>query len=115
MLATAKVFATGNSQAIRLPKAFRVQASEVWISKDDVSGVITLRPKHEDQRQKNLEELFRLIQESPFTEDFVPPRDNEIRPDPFADWEADDLSEPAKPAKVTAASKRAKRVTKAAT
>ncbi len=36
MTATAKIFTTGNSQAIRLPKAFRVQASEVWISKDDI-------------------------------------------------------------------------------
>jgi antitoxin VapB len=114
MQATAKVFATGNSQAIRLPKAFRVQATEVWISKDAVSGAITLRPKHEDQRQKNLEELFRLIQENPFKEDFIPPRDNEIRPDPFADWQADDLSEPAKPTKVATAPKRGKRVTKAA-
>lgn len=111
MIATAKIFTTGNSQAVRLPKAFRVQASEVWISKDDISGVITLRPKDEDQRQKNLDELFRLIREQPFTEDFIPPRDDEIRPNPFADWEAPAPSEPTKPAKVA---KRAKRVVKAA-
>ena len=111
MIATAKIFTTGNSQAIRLPKAFRVHASEVWISKDDISGVITLRPKDEDQRKKNLDELFRLIREQPFTEDFIPPRDDEIRPNPFADWEAPAPSEPAKPAKVA---KRAKRVVKAA-
>ena len=111
MIATAKVFTTGNSQAIRLPKAFRVDVPEVWISKDDVSGVITLRPKDEDQRRKNLDELFRLIREQPFTENFSPPRDNEIRPDPFADWEAPAPSKTAKPAAVT---KRAKRVVKAA-
>ena len=111
MTATAKIFTTGNSQAIRLPKAFRVQASEVWISKDDISGVITLRPKNEDQRKKNLDELFKLIREQPFTEDFIPPRDNEIRPDPFADWEAPTSSKPAKPAKVA---KTANRVPKAA-
>ena len=111
MIATAKIFTNGNSQAIRLPKAFRVQGSEVWISKDDVSGVITLRPKDEDQRRKNLDELFRLIRELPFTEDFIPPRDDEIRPDPFADWEAPAPSKTAKPTKVT---KRAKRAVKAA-
>ena len=114
MTATAKIFTTGNSQAIRLPKAFRVQASEVWISKDDISGVITLRPKNEDQRKKNLDELFKLIREQPFTEDFIPPRDNEIRPDPFADWEVPAPSKPAKPAKVAKVAKAAKRVPKAA-
>ena len=111
MTATAKIFTTGNSQAVRLPKAFRVQGSEVWISKDAISGVITLRPKDEDQRKKNLDELFRLIREEPFTEDFIPPRDDEIRPNPFADWEAPAQSKQAKPAKVA---KPAKRVVKAA-
>ncbi len=110
MIATAKVFTTGNSQAIRLPKAFRVDVPEVWISKDDVSGVITLRPKDDVQRKKNLEELFRLIREAPFSEDFIPPRDDESRPNPFAEWEADALPEPTKPAKVA---KRVKRVVKA--
>ena len=28
---TAKIFTTGNSQAVRLPKAFRMQGDEVWI------------------------------------------------------------------------------------
>ena len=39
-LATAKVFTTGNSQAIRLPKAFRLDAEEVWISKSK-DGILT--------------------------------------------------------------------------
>lgn len=112
MIATAKIFTTGNSQAIRLPKAFRVQASEVWISKDDISGVITLRPKNEDQRKKNLKELFQLIREQPFTEDFIPPRDNEIRPDPFADWV---VVAPSKSSRSGLATPRNKRVVKTAT
>jgi antitoxin VapB len=107
MIATAKVFITGNSQAVRLPKAFRVEVPEVWISKDDTSGVITLRPKDDVQRKKNLDELFRLIREAPFTEDFIPQRDDESRPNPFAEWEAPARLEPSKPAK------RAKRVDKA--
>jgi antitoxin VapB len=84
MLATAKVFTTGNSQAIRLPKAFRVDVREVWISKNEVTGEITLRPK--DQRQRNLAELFRLIADNPFTEDFIPPRTEDEPRNPFAEW-----------------------------
>ena len=86
MLTTAKVFTTGNSQAIRLPKAFRVNVAEMWITKNEISGEITLKPKDDDQRQRNLNELLRLIKENPFTEDFIPPRDDAWRPDPFVDW-----------------------------
>jgi len=32
-MATAKVFKSGNSQAVRLPKAFRVKSTEVEISR----------------------------------------------------------------------------------
>ena len=86
MLTTAKVFNTGNSQAVRLPKAFRVNVAEMWIAKNEVTGEITLKPKDEDQRKRNLAELLRLIKENPFTEDFIPPRDDSWRPSPFADW-----------------------------
>lgn len=44
MQATAKVFSTGNSQAIRLPKAFRLDTDEVWISKSK-DGILTIQPK----------------------------------------------------------------------
>ena len=74
MQSTAKVFITGSSQAIRLPKAYRVSVSEVWISKNEATGEITLKPKDDDQRKRNLAELFRLIKENPTTEDFVPVR-----------------------------------------
>ena len=87
MLATAKVFTTGNSQAVRLPKAFRVDAQEVWISKNEVTGEIILKPKaSEDQRKRNLKELFRLIDENPFTEDFIPEREITESRNPFAEW-----------------------------
>ena len=97
MEVVAKVFSTGNSQAVRLPKAFRLDVPEVWLSKDDVTGAITMRPKNDDQRNRNLEELFRLIREQPFTEDFIPPRDDEYRPNPLEDF---DSPEPIKPATV---------------
>jgi antitoxin VapB len=84
MLATAKIITIGTSQAIRLPKAFRVDAREVWISKDEVTGEITLTPKEsEDQRQRNLAELFRLLEECPISEDFIPPRSNDAPRNPF--------------------------------
>ena len=35
MLATARVFTSGNSQAIRLPKAFRVNVDEMWIARNE--------------------------------------------------------------------------------
>ncbi len=86
MLSTAKVFTTGNSQAIRLPKAFRVDATEMWIVKNENTGEITLKPKDGAQQRRQLEELLAMIKENPFTEDFIPPRDDAPSPDPFADW-----------------------------
>ena len=86
MLATAKVFSTGNSQAVRLPKAFRVDVAEMWISKNEVTGEITLRPKNDDARKDRLRELYRMIREDPFTEDFIPERSDESSPNPFAEW-----------------------------
>jgi antitoxin VapB len=42
---TAKVFMNGRSQAIRLPKAFRVEGSEVYIRKEDNKLVIEPKPQ----------------------------------------------------------------------
>lgn len=42
-MAIAKVFKHGNSQAVRLPKEFRVEGTEVEVSR--VGRVIILRPK----------------------------------------------------------------------
>src|SRR5260370_11979113 len=42
-MATAKVFKSGNSQAVRLPKAFRVKSKEVEISRR--GGEIVLRER----------------------------------------------------------------------
>lgn len=42
-MATAKVFMHGNSQAVRLPKEFRVDGDEVEVSR--VGKVIVLSPK----------------------------------------------------------------------
>ena len=83
MLATAKVFTTGNSQAIRLPKAFRVDAREVWITKDESTGEITLKPKPAPDA---LEAFFAELKALPPTDEFMPPRDDAPRPSPFEGW-----------------------------
>ncbi len=80
MLATAKVFTTGNSQAIRLPKAFRVDTREVWITKDESTGEITLKPKPAPDA---LEAFFAELKALPPTDEFIPPRDDAPRPKPF--------------------------------
>lgn len=85
MLNTAKVFTNGNSQAIRLPKAYRVDVTEMWISKNEVTGEITLKPKDDDERLRKLNLLFKMIEENPIADDFLPPRDDAWAPDPFAD------------------------------
>jgi antitoxin VapB len=85
MLNTAKVFTNGNSQAIRLPKAYRVTVGEMWISKNESTGEITLTPKDNDERQRKLNLLFKMIEETPFAEEFLPPRDDAWTPDPFED------------------------------
>ncbi|MEO6319090.1 MAG: hypothetical protein ABIO73_00385 [Polaromonas sp.] len=89
MPATAKVFSTGNSQAVRLPKAFRVNVAEMWITKNDVTGEITLKPKEsEEQRRRNLEKLFKMIADDPLPDDFLSEttRRNEPARNPFSEW-----------------------------
>lgn len=91
MLATAKVFTTGNSQAIRLPKAFRVDVREMWIAKNEVTGEITLKPKDDDQRKRNLEKLFKMIADDPLPDDFLSEitRRNESSRNPLEEWAED--------------------------
>jgi len=111
MQVEAKLFKSGNSQAVRLPKAFRMPGDSVWIDRDAATGNVILKAKDDDKRKRNLEELFRLIREQPFTEDFIPPRDDECRPSPFEDWDANEVAEPAQPAKVTKLAKRVRKAT----
>jgi len=58
---TAKVFKCGNSQAIRLPKDFQFEATEVEIFKRDHDVIIRTIPK-------NLTRAFEILSELP--EDF---------------------------------------------
>lgn len=80
---TAKVFSSGNSQAVRLPKAFRVDVSEMWISRNDLTGDITLRPRNDNEYRRKVLALMDLIARDPMPADFLdeasraddPPRD----------------------------------------
>lgn len=48
MLQTAKVFATGRSQAVRLPLEFRFDVAEVFIRHDPSTGDVVLSKKPPD-------------------------------------------------------------------
>jgi len=84
MIATAKVFTTGNSQAIRLPKAFRLESEEVWISKSR-DGIITIQPK---PKKDELEAFLSELRTMPISEEFLQPRDDAPRASPFEGWNA---------------------------
>ncbi|MEA3289839.1 MAG: type II toxin-antitoxin system VapB family antitoxin [Campylobacterota bacterium] len=55
MTMKAKVFQNGRSQAIRIPKEFRVDTDEVYIEK--VGDSLIIKPKKEDKWDKFFEEL----------------------------------------------------------
>jgi antitoxin VapB len=74
MLTTAKIFHSGHSQAVRLPKAFRLAGDEVWISKNEATGEITLTPK---KALSEIDALFQLIESADVPETFLAERDND--------------------------------------
>ena len=89
MIATAKVFSTGNSQAVRLPKAFRVTVEEMWIARNEVTGEITLKPKDTEKlRRQRLDALMAAIAENPMPSSFLSDtsRQNDSPRNPFEDW-----------------------------
>lgn len=64
---TAKVFKSGNSQAIRLPKAWRLSTSTVQIEKTG-RGLLLLDPKVEAKRLRALGKLYGSCPEFPTVE-----------------------------------------------
>lgn len=61
-MATTKVFRSGNSQAVRIPKAFRIESDEVEIRRE--GDAIVLRPP-----ERSWAPLFESLDK--FTEDFM--------------------------------------------
>ena len=64
---TARVFTSGNSQAIRLPKALRLRTKTVQIEKTG-RGLLILDPKAEARRVKELTALYGSCPEFPTLE-----------------------------------------------
>jgi len=57
-MATAKVFKNGNSQAVRLPKAYNFDVDEVEILRRDDEIILRRKPT-------NLAEAFKLLSDMP--------------------------------------------------
>ena len=73
MIATAKLFQNGKSQAVRLPKEFRFEnLKEVFIKK--VDGVVMLIPKSDKSVWEN---MFDNLDN--FSDDFLDSRDEPVQ------------------------------------
>lgn len=75
---TAKLFMNGRSQAVRLPKAYRFEGTQVYVKK--VGNAVMLIPYHEPWQT-----LFESLSE--FSEDFMEAREQpetQVREDVFA-------------------------------
>lgn len=66
MPATAKLFTTGRSQAVRLPMAFRFQGKEVYIRRDPNTGEVILSAK-----PASWQEFFNLADHTEIPADFM--------------------------------------------
>ena len=75
-LSTAKIFTTGRSPAVRLPKEFRFNTKEVTIERK--GDAIVLRPKQtKDEWWANMEKILGSFEGMDFVErDRTPPRDD---------------------------------------
>ena len=85
MSQVAKLFMNGRSQAVRLPKAFRFNSTEVFIRKDPKTGdvILSLRPSTWD-------DFFLALQGTEVPDDFLnEPEVAQSTPerDPFAKWD----------------------------
>ncbi len=70
MAKTAKIFMTGRSQAVRLPKEFRFEGDTVNISRDPATGNIVLA----ETKEKDWASFFALVDATDIPEDFLADR-----------------------------------------
>jgi virulence-associated protein VagC len=70
--AKAQVIRNGRSQSVRLPAGVRFTSDEVYIRRDETSGVVTLSEK---PLKPTAEEIFRAFDEAG-AQDFVVERDH---------------------------------------
>ena len=78
-MGVAKLFMTGQSQAVRLPKEFRFEGTEVEIRRDDVTGEVILRPK-----RHSWADFYALADQTQIPSDFMG-EDDRLTDDPVAD------------------------------
>jgi len=90
---SAKVFMTGRSQAVRLPKAYRFEADEVLIERQS-DGALLLRPRQKPRLGERLRAILRKVPVDPvFVRPEQPPLERDAR------WWATHGLEPALPRK----------------
>lgn len=82
MVQTAKVFVTGRSQAVRLPREFRFAESEVFIRRDPLTGDVVLSRKPADWQG-----FLDAVAQTPDVDDFLAERkQTHTTRDPFEGW-----------------------------
>ena len=69
MTTVAKLFRNGRSQAVRLPREFRFEGTEVSVRRDPETGDVILSP-----RRKSLKEFFALLDSLGPVEEFMKDR-----------------------------------------
>lgn len=77
MTDTAKLFTTGRSQAVRLPKAFRFEGREVFIRRDPQTGDVIL-----SRRPSDWSGLFALDATTQVPDDFLSDAERAQGPSP---------------------------------
>ena len=84
MQQTAKIFATGRSQAVRLPLEFRFDVSEVFIRRDPVTGDVVLSRKPTDWQ--GLLDVVAQNKDEDLLIERRPANPQQVRRDPFESW-----------------------------
>jgi antitoxin VapB len=86
MTQTAKLFTTGRSQAVRLPREYRFEGTEVYIRRDSATGDVVL-----SRRPYSWDGLFALDATTEVPADFMNEVDRaqgEPQHEPFEDMDA---------------------------
>jgi antitoxin VapB len=86
MLQTAKIFATGRSQAVRLPLEFRFDVAEVFIRHDPRTGDVVLSRKPTDWKGL-LDAVSLNASDDVLIERRVKKKTSAKRRDPFEGWQ----------------------------
>lgn len=76
MTDTAKLFVTGRSQAVRLPRNYRFEGEEVFIRRDPLSGDVVLSRKPESWAG-----FLALAASTTVPDDFMQDRDSQPAPE----------------------------------